>query len=178
MMQRRTRTLFGCWLVGVSLLVLAAGCGKRPSETPLQRAERVIKTVQEKYQPELAVIACEQDQKKLKKELGKLVENRNVKWHKSDRFNTFFLGSSWGPDKTPFHRFIEIVGQDIKRLKSSEDFLADGGHTAQLELSKDLRCMLFEAKQALLKHKEYKNEARFAALRQDRASSTTVVVYR
>ena len=154
------------FLAVVSCLLLLAACGKRaPKETALQRAERVISATAEKYKQETALVASEKDGKKIKKQLGKIVEDCPVKWKTIDTINTMLVGKSYSPDKTPFHRYVELLDADIKRLKSNEALLAKVGFTALLEQSSDLRCMLLEVKQYLLKHKEYKAEERFAALR-------------
>ena len=84
-----------------------------------------------------------------------------------DTLNTVFVGKSYAPDKTPFHRYVEGLESSINALKKNEGFLAKFGFTALLEESKDVRCMLLEIKQHLLKHKEYKAEERYAALRDE-----------
>jgi hypothetical protein len=163
LLQKQNRLAF---LKIIGCLLLLNACGKRaPKETLLQRAERIINTTAEKYKQEVALVAAEKDEKKVKKQLGKIVEDRPVKWKKMDTFSTIFVGQSYSPEKTPFHRYIKVLCSDIDRLQSNERFLIKLGLTALLERSKDLRCMLLEIKRYLMKHKEYKAEDRFAALR-------------
>ena len=155
-------------IFGVLGLLAFAACGKQgPRETPLQRAERVVSVIAENYKEELAIVSAEKDEKKIKKQLGKIVESRKVKRHASDTFNTVFLGKSYDPERTPFHRYVSVISDDIARLKKNEALLAQNGCTELLERSKDVRCMLIEIKQYVLKHKEHKNEARYRALRNE-----------
>ena len=151
----------------VTMLLLAA-CGKQGQrETPLQRAERILHTTAQNYQEELAVVSTEKDEKKIKKQLGKIVENKKVKRYTSDTFNTVFLGKSYDPERTPFHRYVSVITDDIARLKNNEALLAQYACDELLEKSKDVRCMLLEIKQYILKHKEHKDEARYRALRNE-----------
>lgn len=149
-------------------LLAFAACGKQgPRETPLQRAERLVHVTSEYYRQELAVVSSEKDEKIIKKQLGKIVDNKKVKRYTSDTFNRIFLGKSYNPETTPFHRYVSVISDDIAKLKDNEVWLAHGSNTALLERSKDIRCMLFEIKQYVLKHKEHKAEARYRALRNE-----------
>ena len=162
---RQAKTVF---LGVISCLLLLSACGKRgPKETRLQRAERIISAAAEKYKQEITLVSSEKDGKKVKKQLGKIVEDCPIKWKTIDTINTVFVGQSYSPDKTPFHRYVEQLDADIELLNGNEGFLVKGGFAVLLEQSSDLRCMLLEIKQYLLKHKEYKAEERFAALRSE-----------
>jgi len=152
----------------LAIVFLLSACGKqRPRETPVQRGERILNTIDQKYREELALVSAEKDEKKVKKQLGKIVENRRVTRHASDTFNRIFLGKSFDPERTPFHRYISVITDDIAWLKKNETLLATSGCTELLEKSKDLRCMLLEIKQYILKHKEYKAEGHFRSLRNE-----------
>ncbi len=158
----------GVMAMGLCSLLLLSACGKqREAETPLQRAERIFATINEKYKQELTVVSTEKDEKKIKKQLGKIVEDHKVKWKKIDTLNTIFVGTSYNPEKTPFHRYVDVMTSDIDRLKRYENILVASHADQMLEKSKDMRCMLLEIKHYLLKHKEYKAEDRYCSLRNE-----------
>jgi len=147
---------------------LITGCGKH--ETPQEKSQRLqtqaaslCESIYQNYEQEFDLIKHETDQLKIKDLLGEVVGDKKY-------ISTFWESvlKSVSPERIPFHKYNEILKNNIQRLNSLIDPLNKYKDCKQIQMtldkSIDLIDDLKEIQSYVVRHREFRDEERYLTL--------------
>lgn len=149
--------------------LLLAGCGKQLSREEkgniaLAKACQTLEELSSQYDQELDVITNENDSLKIKDLLGEIIGDKKFKPNFAD-----IVFNSVPADMIPFHKYSDIIASDIYMLQGLITPLNKYKDIPQANLTLekviDLLDNLNEIKTYVIKHREYRDEERYLALR-------------
>jgi len=139
------------------MLTFAMGCSKQqPTNLRLKQLQDGVADLYEKYAQEISILQSA-DQKRAKKKLGDVIEDKKVAlawWRRLFRYNATSTA-------VPFSRYLCVLELDMKQARAMELEAKKLGNIPLQEKIKELRSFLFEVRDYVRHHKTYKQEIRY-----------------